>query len=121
MNKPDKFWILDFRLKEVGVTAKNFITNRKSRIQNLKPKIQSSCPPTEGTFSEEDIIASRLRVTKVLPFQQASPPFINNLWLAAVSGVLLVLAFPNWNLWSLGWVGTAPLIMAGARGAGGLR
>jgi apolipoprotein N-acyltransferase len=102
-------------LKEVGVTPKNFITNRKSKIQNPKSKIQSSCPPTEGTFSEEDIIASRLRVTKVLPFQQASPPFINNLWLAIVSGVLLVLAFPNWNLWSLGWVGTAPLIMAVAR------
>ena len=28
------------------------------------------------------------------------------------SGLLLVFAFPDWNLWSLGWVGTAPLIMA---------
>jgi len=24
----------------------------------------------------------------------------------------LIFAFPDWNLWSLGWVGTAPLIMA---------
>lgn len=107
--------ILDFRLKEVGVTPKRFITGMKSKIQHPKSKLQSSCPPGESTFSEEDIIASRFRVTKVLPFQQASPPFLNNLWLAIASGVLLILAFPNWNLWSLGWVGVAPLIMAVAR------
>jgi apolipoprotein N-acyltransferase len=76
---------------------------------------QNSYPPSEGTFSEEDILAAKFRVTKVLPFQQASPPFINNVWLAIVAGFLLLLAFPNWNLWSLGWVGVAPLIMAVAR------
>src|SRR5829696_8835414 len=87
-----------------------------SKTQNLKSEIHhSSCPPSEGTFSQEDIIASRLRVTKVLPFQQASLPFVNNLFLAAISGFLLVFAFPNWGLWSLGWVGVAPLIMAVAR------
>jgi apolipoprotein N-acyltransferase len=102
-------------LKEVGVTPKRFITGMKSKIQNPKSKVQSSCPPGESTFSEEDIIASRFRVTKVLPFQQASPPFLNNLWLAIASGLLLILAFPNWNLWSLGWVGVAPLVMAVAR------
>jgi len=32
--------------------------------------------------------------------------------LAIFSGLLLIFAFPDWNLWSLGWVGTAPLIMA---------
>jgi apolipoprotein N-acyltransferase len=58
------------------------------------------------------LIASRLRVTKVLPYQGASPPFISNLALAFFSGLLLVFAFPNWSLWSLGWVGVAPLIMA---------
>lgn len=86
------------------------IRNPQSAIRN-----QSSYPPSEGTFSEEDILAAKFRVTKVLPFQQASPPFLNNLWLAVVAGFLLVLAFPNWNLWSLGWVGVAPLIMAVAR------
>ena len=75
----------------------------------------SSYPPIEGTFSKEDILAARLKVTKVVPFQQASPPYLNNFILAVVSGLLLVLAFPNWTLWSLGWVGTAPLIMAIAR------
>ncbi len=97
------------------MTPKRFITGMKSKIQNPKSKVRSSCPPGESTFSEEDIIASRFRVTKVLPFQQASPPFLNNLWLAIASGVLLILAFPNWNLWSLGWVGVAPLLMAVAR------
>ncbi len=97
-----------------------------SKIQNLKPKIEtiqklkskthhSSYPPSEGTFSQEDILASRLRVTKVLPFQQASPPFVSNLFLSVISGLLLVFAFPNWGLWSLGWVGVAPLLMAVAR------
>ena len=75
----------------------------------------SSYPPIEGAFSKEDILAARLKVTKVVPFQQASPPYLNNFTLAVVSGLLLVLAFPNWTLWSLGWVGTAPLIMAIAR------
>ncbi len=97
------------------MTPKRFIKGYKSKIQNPKSKVQSSCPPGETTFSEEDIIAARFRVTKVLPFQQASPPFLNNLWLAIASGFLLVLAFPNWNLWSLGWVGVAPLIMGVAR------
>ncbi len=94
----------------------SYMRGWKSKIQNLKFKIQnSSFPPSEGTFSQEDIIASRLRVTKVLPFQQSSPPFVNNLFLAAISGFLLVFAFPNWGLWSLGWVGVAPLMMAVAR------
>jgi apolipoprotein N-acyltransferase len=65
----------------------------------------------EEALSREDIIASRLRVAKVLPYQR-SAPFISNLSLAIFSGLLLVFAFPDWNLWSLGWVGTAPLIMA---------
>ena len=62
-------------------------------------------------YAREDILAARFRVAKVLPFQQASP-FISNVSLAIFSGLLLVFAFPDWNLWSLGWVGTAPLIMA---------
>jgi len=57
------------------------------------------------------LLAARFRVAKVLPFQQ-SAPFISNVSLAIFSGLLLVFAFPDWNLWSLGWVGVAPLIMA---------
>ena len=60
------------------------------------------------------MIASRIRVTKVLPYQR-SAPFISNLSLAIFSGLLLIFAFPDWSLWSLGWVGTAPLIMAVVR------
>jgi hypothetical protein len=66
---------------------------------------------TEEALSREDMIASRIRVAKVLPYQR-SAPFISNLSLAIFSGLLLVFAFPDWNLWSLGWVSTAPLIMA---------
>lgn len=43
-----------------------------------------------------------------------APPLIN-LLLAASSGLLLALAFPEWQLWFLAWVGAAPLIMAAAR------
>jgi len=67
------------------------------------------------SFSREDLLAARLRVARVLPYQSASPPFISNLSLAICSGLLLVFAFPEWDLWSLGWVATAPLIMAVAR------
>ena len=69
---------------------------------------------SEEALSREDLIASRIRVTKVLPYQR-SAPFISNLSLAIFSGLLLVFAFPDWSLWSLGWVGTAPLVMAVVR------
>ncbi len=67
------------------------------------------------TFSKEDLLAAKLRVAKVLPYQQSHPPFISNLSLAIFAGLLLVFAFPDWGLWSLAWVGTSPLIMAIAR------
>jgi len=69
---------------------------------------EEAVPPV---YAREDLLAARFRVARVLPFQQTSP-FISNLSLAIFSGLLLVFAFPDWNLWSLGWVGTAPLIMA---------
>ena len=72
---------------------------------------EEAAPPV---YAREDLLAARFRVAKVLPFQQ-SAPFISNLSLAVFSGLLLVFAFPDWNLWSLGWVGTAPLIMAVVR------
>jgi apolipoprotein N-acyltransferase len=61
------------------------------------------------------MLAARFRVARVLPYQSSHTPFISNLSLAIFSGLLLVFAFPDWNLWSLGWVGTAPLIMAVVR------
>ena len=63
----------------------------------------------------EDMLAARLRVAKVIPYQGSRTPFISNLSLAVCSGLLLIFAFPDWNLWSLGWVGAAPLIMAVVR------
>src|SRR6266404_3661539 len=72
---------------------------------------EEAVPPV---YAREDLLAARFRLAKVLPFQQ-SAPFISNLSLAIFSGLLLVFAFPDWNLWSLGWVGTAPLIMAVVR------
>lgn len=65
-------------------------------------------------YAREDLLASRFRLAKVIPYQQ-SAPFISNVSLAIFSGLLLVFAFPDWNLWSLAWVGTAPLIMAVVR------
>jgi apolipoprotein N-acyltransferase len=50
-----------------------------------------------------------------MPYQQSRTPFVSNISLALFSGLLLVFAFPDWGLWSLGWVGVAPLIMAIAR------
>lgn len=67
------------------------------------------------SFTREEILAARLRIAKVLPYQQSSTPFVSNLSLAIGSGLLLVFAFPEWNLWSLAWVGPAPLLMAVAR------
>ena len=77
-------------------------------------RIQHSEEAVPPVYAREDLLALRFRVAKVIPFQQASP-FISNLSLAIFSGLLLVFAFPDWNLWSLGWVGTAPLIMAVVR------
>jgi apolipoprotein N-acyltransferase len=50
-----------------------------------------------------------------MPYQLSAPPFIGNLTLSVLSGLLLVFAFPDWNLWSLAWIAPAPLIMAAAR------
>ena len=99
------------------------ILNRQSAIRNPQSAIfpssthlrvrhsEEAVPPV---YAREDLLAARFRVAKVLPFQQASP-FISNVSLAIFSGLLLIFAFPDWNLWSLGWVGTAPLIMAVVR------
>ncbi|MFY9609200.1 MAG: apolipoprotein N-acyltransferase, partial [Blastocatellia bacterium] len=90
------------------------IRNPKSAIRNLLLRVRHSEEAAPPAYAREDLLAKRFRPTKVLPYQQ-SAPFISNLSLAIFSGVLLVFAFPEWNLWSLGWVGTAPLIMAVVR------
>jgi apolipoprotein N-acyltransferase len=96
------------------MTFKVEIRNRQSAIRNGFFRVQHSEEAASPIYAREDLLAARFRVAKVLPFQQASP-FISNVSLAIFSGLLLVFAFPDWNLWSLGWVGTAPLIMAVVR------
>ncbi len=90
----------------------------KSSIINLRfstvLRVRHSEEAAPPVYAREDLLAKRFRPTRVLPYQQ-SAPFLSNLSLAIFSGVLLVFAFPEWNLWSLGWVGTAPLIMAVVR------
>lgn len=93
------------------MTFKVEIRNPQPPIRNSPACLQSSGEAAPPVYAREDLLARRFRVTKVLPYQQ-SAPFISNLTLAIFSGLLLVFAFPDWNLWSLGWVGTAPLIMA---------
>ena len=88
--------------------------NPQSAIRNSSFRVRHSEEAVPPVYAREDLLAARFRFAKVLPYQQ-SAPFISNLSLAIFSGLLLVFAFPDWNLWSLGWVGTAPLIMAVAR------
>ncbi|MFY9572548.1 MAG: hypothetical protein WAV20_14205, partial [Blastocatellia bacterium] len=98
-------------------TAMNFkakIRNPHSAIRNPPFRVRHQEEAVPPVYAREDILAARFRVARVLPFQQ-SAPFISNVSLAIFSGLLLVFAFPDWNLWSLGWVGTAPLIMAVVR------
>ncbi len=108
--------------------SKSNLYNRQAVIRTLKPARKKNrrpfahqstngnySTPPDAVFSKEDILAARLRVAKVLPYQQSAPPVVGNLSLAIISGLLLALAFPNWNLWSLGWVGAAPLILSAAR------
>jgi len=85
----------------------NFILRSLSRVQHT----EDAAP----AYAREDLLAARFRRARVVPFQSAHSPFVSNLLLAIFSGFLLVFAFPEWNLWSLGWVGTAPLIMAVVR------
>ena len=95
----------------LDTTCTPFLFTIRSSISNRVRHREEAVPPV---YAREDLLAARFRVARVLPFQQ-SAPFISNLSLAIFSGLLLVFAFPDWNLWSLGWVGTAPLIMAVVR------
>lgn len=95
-------------INTVGSGSRTSTTYREGESSLPVRHTEEAVPPV---YAREDLLAARFRVARVLPFQQSSP-FISNLSLAIFSGLLLVFAFPDWNLWSLGWVGTAPLIMA---------
>jgi len=93
----------------------------RPRIEN-SPDVWCPGPPASHTreavppaLSREGILATKLRLTKVLPYQRSAPPFIGSLSLAILSGLLLVFAFPDWSFSTLAWIGTAPLILANAR------
>ncbi|MBV9210397.1 MAG: hypothetical protein JOZ52_07200, partial [Acidobacteria bacterium] len=46
---------------------------------------------------------------------RAEAPTLMEVGLAALSALLLILSFPNFNLWPLAWVGLVPLIISVAR------
>ena len=54
----------------------------------------------------------QLRPPLVLTFIRASAPSLREAALASSSAVLLVLSFPNFDLWWLAWIGLAPLLFA---------
>src|ERR1044072_10025482 len=85
------------------------------RTRHSNRRVRHSEEAVPPVYAREDLLAARFRVARVLPYQSSHTPFISNLSLAIFSGLLLVFAFPDWNLWSLGWVGAAPLIMAVVR------
>ena len=115
-SRPFRSSILD--LRSPIVSRRSAILDPQSSILNPRssthPRVRHTEEAVPPVYAREDLLAARFRLAKVLPYQQAAP-FISNLSLAIFSGLLLVFAFPDWNLWSLGWVGTAPLIMAVVR------
>src|SRR5215469_9913224 len=82
---------------------------------DLLPAGAHSSEAVPPALSREDILAAKLRLARVVPYQGARPPFLSNLSLAIISGLLLVFSFPEWNLSTLAWVGSAPLILATPR------
>jgi apolipoprotein N-acyltransferase len=72
-------------------------------------------------LSREDMLAAKMRPARVVQYQRARPPFLSNISLAILSGLLLVFSFPDWSLSTLAWIGVAPLIMASARERRGSR
>ena len=54
----------------------------------------------------------RLRAPLVLTFIRTSAPSLREAALTSSSAVLLVLSFPNFDLWWLAWIGLAPLLFA---------
>ena len=54
----------------------------------------------------------RLRAPLVLTFIRTSAPSLREAAFASLSALLLVLSFPNFDLWWLAWIGLAPLLFA---------
>src|SRR5205085_2930289 len=48
---------------------------------------EEAVPPV---YAREDLLAARFRVARVLPYQTAHAPFVSNLLLAVVSGLLMI-------------------------------
>jgi len=84
-------------------------------ISDLSPRPSHPREAVPPALSREDMLSAKLRLARVVPYQGAAPPFISNLSLAVLSGLLLVFAFPDWNFSTLAWIGTAPLILANTR------
>jgi apolipoprotein N-acyltransferase len=61
------------------------------------------------------MLAAKMGRARVVQYQGARPPFLSNISLAILSGLLLVFSFPDWSFSTLAWIGVAPLILASAR------
>src|SRR5262249_12010575 len=76
-----------------------------------KPSSRASVVIAEENFARD----------RVLRLESSWRPQIRNLSLALLSGGLMTLAFPGWEVWVLGWVALAPLLVAIARERSALR
>jgi apolipoprotein N-acyltransferase len=94
-----------------GISTKEDLSATTSRPAT-RAHWSGAVPPA---LTREELLTAKLRLARVMPYQLSAPPFIGNLTLSVLSGLLLVFAFPDWNLWSLAWIAPAPLIMAAAR------
>src|SRR5580704_8778879 len=95
----------------VVTTEAPISTSPERRLRASSPG--EALPPS--AISRDELLAARLNLAKVVPYQRSTTPFISNLSLSVLAGLLLVFAFPDWNLWTLAWIAPAPLIMAAAR------
>jgi len=86
-----------------------------NEIPNAAAAGSHSSEAIPPALSREDILAAKMRRARVVQYQGARPPFLSNISLAILSGLLLVFSFPDWSLSTLAWIGTAPLILASAR------
>jgi apolipoprotein N-acyltransferase len=73
-------------------------------------------PSRHAVIAEEDFSSGR-----VLRLEGSWQPRVRNLSLAVLTGGLMALAFPIWEVWVLGWVALAPLLFAVARERGAWR
>ena len=84
-------------------------------ISNTAAQCAYASEAVPPALSREDMLAAKMRRARVVQYQGARPPFLSNISLAILSGLLLVFSFPDWSLSTLAWIGVAPLILASAR------